>query len=427
MIKGADDELDIKIRKLLSDFDITPLAALPPIDENLFKLGKRLFEDKLLSGNKNISCQTCHHINFGTSDGLPLSIGEGGMGIGNQREQNMGAIIPRNSPHLWNLGYSGINRMFWDGRVEFFPREKRYQTPEPALNSSTPNAKEIVDQLTGALSAQALFPLTAPDEMRGQKGSNELADASSNLEVWARIMERILTSSKKIDEVTYLEMFLKTFPKTDLGDFNIGHVGRAIAGFVSKEFNVVDTPFDQYLNGNNNALTLQEKKGLEIFLTKGMCVLCHQGPQLTDFDFKSVGTPQISFLNEQNFLDFGRFSVTGNSYDKFKFKTPSLRNIILSPPYMHDGVFQNLEQVIDHYNNPSESLSNYIIPNDFLNFYPNGPLLLDQDRERNDLRISLIETPSVRQGVNLNEQEKAELLYFLRNSLTSCKLLKKKD
>ena len=116
------------------------------------ELGRLLFFDKILSGNRNIACATCHHPKHATADGLALGIGEGGVGLGR---------IPRNSPSLANLGAKEFSRLFHDGRVEADPKGPW------ASGFWTPAGGQLPEGLDNALAAQAMFPVTSDVEMAG--------------------------------------------------------------------------------------------------------------------------------------------------------------------------------------------------------------------------------------------------------------------
>jgi len=125
------------------------------------KIGQLLFYDKILSGNRNISCSTCHHPKHGGGDGLSLGIGEGGVGLGPKRSAGIGDSkilkrIPRNSSSLWNLGHESIKVVFHDGRLEIS------DIYENGVNS--PAQEWLPDGLDTIIAAQALFPLFAQFE-----------------------------------------------------------------------------------------------------------------------------------------------------------------------------------------------------------------------------------------------------------------------
>ncbi len=173
-------------------------------------LGAQLFFDKVLSGNFNISCATCHHSFTGTSDGLALPIGEGGRGLGVTRDTGLGADavherVPRNAPHVFNLGA----REF-DAHV---PRRTRATESRHARTASRrPRVIDLPEGLDNALAAQAMFPVTSGTEMAGQPGENPIADAAAagNLAgpggVWEQLAERLQGLPG------YVDQFIAVYP-----------------------------------------------------------------------------------------------------------------------------------------------------------------------------------------------------------------------
>lgn len=157
----------------------------------------------------------------------------------------------------------------------------------------------------------------------------------------------------KLEKVQY---YRDTFNKV-YGDEGINktNLGRALAAF-QRSIITDNSPFDQYLAGNKSAMSPAAIRGLEIFKGKGNCIDCHDGPNFTDDSFHNIGV---------NSGDLGRFALTGNKNMKGAFKTPGLRNIVFSAPYLHDGSAASLEEVIDLYNkggNSNDNLDKLIKP-----------------------------------------------------------------
>ncbi|MDC0139044.1 cytochrome-c peroxidase, partial [Planktomarina temperata] len=153
----------------------------PPLKEADFRplrfeeaqLGQLLFYDPLLSGNKEVACATCHHPAFGTGDGLSLSLGDGGMGLGVHRvvdPQNLPEQrVPRNAQPLFNLGAKQMTVLFHDGRVEV-------DATRPS-GLRTPLEEEMVGGFASIISAQTMFPVLSGDEMAGHYSENEISQA----------------------------------------------------------------------------------------------------------------------------------------------------------------------------------------------------------------------------------------------------------
>ena len=164
-----------------------------PVNEAEARLGQLLFYDPILSGNRNISCATCHHPRFATSDGLSLGLGEGGIGLGPDRRADPANLpeqrIPRNAPALFNLGAREFTVLFHDGRIEADP------TRPSGLR--TPLEDEMVMGFASILSAQTMFPVLSPDEMAGHYQENDVAKAVRSGRItgaggaWDIISERV--------------------------------------------------------------------------------------------------------------------------------------------------------------------------------------------------------------------------------------------
>lgn len=342
-IDAATDSLIQAVRQLAQERQITPLDAAPRVRPALVKLGQALAFDKIMSGNHDVSCMTCHLPQFATSDARSLSIGVGGTGLGPERT---GSVIGRNAPAAFNL--TTIGPLFWDGRVETVGGS--YHTPAGA--QLTPAMTAVFE--FGTLSAQPLFPLLARTEMRGDSGSNELADFpdSDNTGVWNAIMVRL----GAIPE--YRQMFEDAYPGVSFDDMNIAYASNAIGGFLAADFGSNGSPWDKFLDGDDRALTLTELKGAQNFL-KAKCSICHNGPALTDNKFHNVAVAQIGPGGGNGTDDFGRMNVTGNPADKYAFRTPPLRNVELTAPYGHDGAYTDLRVFVDHYSESDTKLRNF--------------------------------------------------------------------
>ena len=400
-------ELDRELRYVIETFDLEPLEPPPAPPPALLALGEALFFEPLLSGNRNVACVTCHRPDRGTGDGLALAVGEGGP--------DRGKLLARNSPPLYNVGGTGYDRMFRDGRVSYDLATGVYTTPEPALNGHGPARSDITRVLDGAASAQTLFPLVEHDEMRGQPGTNELADAADNIEVWRRIMARLQASPR------YRALLAAAYPADAAQQaLNIGHVGRALAAYMRHTFAATDTPYDRYLRGDENALDGEARRGMALFFGKARCARCHTGPHLTDQEFHAVAVPQIGPGNTPAGDDLGVFpAVQSDAKRLYHFKTPPLRNVGATAPYMHDGVFPTLREVVEHYRDPRRSIEEhcYAGPSAAWGAVPVDHAI-DRDRFRNQLRLSLL-PPSLAHPLDLDDEEVGALVAFLERGLTA--------
>ncbi len=321
------------------------------VDADLFKLGQKLFFDKVISGNRNIACSGCHHPALGTGDGLALSIGEGGNGIGQDRDtgsfpNEVTHRVGRNAQPLFNLGAREFRRMFHDGRLEV-GASGEYEFLSPA-------GVELPDGLDNVLAAQAMFPVVSPDEMAGQDGENPVATAVADgdrTRAWALLVVRLTAIPEYVDD------FLNAFDEIESRQqISFVHAANAMAAFQAVAWRATDSPFDRYLGGDASALSDSEQRGLDLFYGRAGCARCHSGPFQTDHEFHSVGVPQIGPGKGNGFdghEDFGREVITGEPSDRYRFRTAPLRNVELTGPWGHSGAYDSLREMLQHHLNPT--------------------------------------------------------------------------
>ncbi|HEV8233156.1 MAG TPA: cytochrome c peroxidase [Gemmatimonadaceae bacterium] len=338
------------VRQLAASRGIIPLPNTPRVRPELVRLGQALAFDKILSGNRDISCMTCHLPAFATGDGKSLSVGQGGTGLGPSREHPDGVFIPRNAPPLFNL--NAMMHLFWDGRVSV----------DAAGNFHTPAGAQLTPEMTrvfefGAISALGLFPVTNRSEMRAALGENELANVPDDdlTGIWAALMRRLGGIPK------YREMFEAAYVGTNFDDMNFAHASNAIAGFIVDQFTFANTPWDKFLAGNDDALSDNQLAGAQTFLTL-KCSICHTGATFSDEQFHDVAVAQIGPGEGDGAAghdDFGRLRVTGLASDLYRFRTTPLRNVELSGPYGHDGAVTTLRAFVEHYSESDKKLFAY--------------------------------------------------------------------
>ena len=391
-----------------------------PIDSATFKtpniaavkLGHVLFFDPILSGNKNIACATCHHPKLGTSDGLSLGIGEGGIGLGAERQSGDAENPPeqriaRNSPALFNLGAAEFVSLFHDGRLEADAKR--------TTGIRNPLAEDMARGFDSILSAQAMFPVLSGDEMAGHYSENNVSTAvrqgllSDKGGAWDMIAKRI----QAIPD--YVVQFQKAYQITNpTRDIKFTDIANAIAAFIAFEFRAGNSPFDQYLRGET-PLQPDTLQGMQLFYGKAGCSRCHSGIFQTDHNFHAIAMPQLGpgktarFENHQR--DIGRMRVTGKIEDIYKFRTPSLRNVALTAPYGHSGAYATLESVVRHHLDPVVSLNNYnrsqaVLP-EFAEI--SDWWILDSPDE-----VAAIAAANTLQPLTLSDTEVGQLLTFLK-------------
>ncbi|WP_227367830.1 cytochrome-c peroxidase [Halomonas sp. M20] len=335
-------------------------------------LGQALFFDKLLSGNRNIACATCHHPRHASTDQVSLGLGTGASGLGLERtagaNQPVFGRVPRNSPALFNRGAREFATMFHDGRVE---QDANGTWPSGFW---TPAREQLPAGLDNVLAAQAMFPVLSSVEMAGHKGENEIADAvaANRLnEAWNLLAARLRTVP------AYVALFRDAYREIATAeDISFVHAANAIAAFEATAFRADASPFDRYLrSGDTSVLGTPAERGMQLFYGKAGCSSCHSGPFQTDQAFHAVAMPQIgpgkgdgadeSYWQETGFPvrleDRGRYRVTYDSADLYKFRTPSLRNVELTGPWGHAGAYASLEAVVRHMLDPVASLDAYAI------------------------------------------------------------------
>ena len=252
------------------------------------ELGQQLFFDPILSADSTMSCGSCHFPKRGFTDNLPVSRGiHGKPGV-------------RSSMSLMNVGYMNTG-LFWDGRVM-------------------------------GLEDQALLPVA---------DSSELAHQWSHVE-W---------NLRKHPE--YRQAFSDAFGIRDTLSLTRDLVVKALAQYERSLVSSGTSRYDRFRAGTLE-LTPDEQIGYDLFfdispeVKDAECGNCHNAPLFTTNEFVNNGVQAAKTLAD--FKDTGRGAITGNRYDNGKFRIPTLRNITLTAPYMHDGRFATLEEVIDHYN-----------------------------------------------------------------------------
>jgi cytochrome c peroxidase len=201
-----------------------------------------------------------------------------------------GAKGARNTPSVMNA--SGRTSLFWDGRAE-------------------------------TLEAQAILPIENPVEMA-------------------------LPIAQALERINADEDYRKQFELVYAGPATARSLGRALAAF-QKTLDTVDTPYDRYLHGEDSSISESAKRGRLLFIGRGKCAECHSGEDFTSDRFRNIG-----LFDGKQLSDRGRGEFTGNAQDNGQFKIPSLRNVAVTAPYMHNGMFKTLREVIDYYDDPDK-------------------------------------------------------------------------
>ena len=299
-----------------SHFPEMPIPADNPMTVQGVALGRKLFYDKQLSLDNTVSCATCHQADQGFSDPNQFSVGVNG------------ATGTRQSMALVNLGWQ--THFFWDGRAG---------TLEEQILEPVPNPVEMHLEWPEAVSRLSADPLY-PDMFYTAFGEEGITKEKT---------------SKAIAQ------FLRTMIS-----------GRSKYDIMYKVQNSLPLTADEQVI--MNSITVEEWAGMDMFfsLTGGDCLHCHDGPLMQVNLFSNNGL-------DATFDDEGRYLVTGNMNDLGKFKVPTLRNIELTAPYMHDGRFETLDEVILHY---SFGITQSSTIDPMIEFASQGGVQLDpQERE----------------------------------------------
>ncbi len=334
-------------------------ADFAPVNEAEARLGQLLFFDPVLSGNRNVSCGTCHHPAFGTSDGLSLGIGDGGVGLGPKRVANPDNMpeqrIPRNAPALFNLGAHEFTVLFHDGRIEV--------DPDRPGGLRTPLDADMVTGFASLLSAQTMFPVLSPDEMAGHYSENDVAQAVRRGVITGQGGAWDIIARRVGDIPAYAMQFTAVYDHIDTPDqITFADISNAIAAFMAFEWRADNAPFDAVLRGEA-VLPEPAATGMALFYGDAGCASCHSGPFLTDHGFHAMGAPQIgpgkAARFESHARDEGRFRVTGDPADLYAFRTPSLRNVAVTGPYGHAGAHVDLRSFVEAHLDPVGALQSY--------------------------------------------------------------------
>jgi len=309
-----------------------PEPADNPTTPAKVALGRLLFFDPILSATQNVACATCHHPRFGWADGRATPIGVDGVGLGPGRVLSGVASAPplrRNVPTLLNVGFNGLLA----GR---------------ALDAKS--APMFWDARVQGLEAQAPHPIRSRDEMRG--------DACTEAEAVGSAVVRV----RQIAE--YRALFASAFSQPEDRVVNADHLAKAIAAF-ERSLVATDSPFDRFMCGDKKPLTAAEERGMRVFQTAG-CILCHGGPMFSDFKLHFIGVSDAG--------PDGRREL----------RTPTLRNLRHTAPYMHHGGQRTLEEVLSFYERLSDAVSETLDGGDAAAQPPLDPLLKQLDLNAED-------------------------------------------
>jgi len=329
------------------DFNNIPQDPLNPLTQAKVDAGKLIFHDPAFATEgvalraRTWSCATCHHARAGFKSGLIQGMGEGGEGFGLKGEARAwhdpetgtqdADVQPVTSPTVLNVAYQDV--MLWNG----------------ALGNSSNGIINV------GIDPDRLMTEGTPKEANreGLSGIETQAIAGTGV-------HRILGFPPELESTDYYQMLLDAFPEFSRDELNKAST-RAIAAF-ERSILANKAPFQQWLRGDESAMSAKEISGAEVFFGEGGCVTCHQGPALSspvgatsDQVFFAVGFSDLD-VNEvigeiADGVRLGRGGLTGNSADNYKFKVPQLYNLADINVFGHGGSFNSVREVVEYKNN----------------------------------------------------------------------------
>lgn len=331
----ADTLRETVLRQAALDAGLVPAedthVAVPPA---MVAAGKLLFQTKKLSLEHEIACASCHLDRFGSADGLPNAIGTEGRGEGVARLVGGGDIIPRNALPFWGRGSKGFDVFFWDGRID--ARGER-------MISQFAGAEPSTDPLVVAVH---LPPVELGEMLLNSAGSETLQSETveSANQVYAQLAQRLRDDPA-------IGPALANAHGVPQSELRFIDMAEALAGFIRHNFRLKPTRLHEFVFGNG-ALTHEEVEGGLIFYGKGRCATCHNGAYFTDFQFYAIPFPQAGFGKNGFGVDYGRYNVTLDVSDLYRFRTPPLFNVTRTAPYSHSGALYELSDAIRTHSDP---------------------------------------------------------------------------
>ena len=351
------------------------------VDPKLVAAGKLLFQSKKMSLDHETACATCHVDRFGSADGIPNAIGTEGRGEGIERLLAGGDIIPRNTLPFWGRGGVGFDVFFWDGKVD---------NSTGTVVSQFGDLKPSDDPLVVAVH---LPPVEIGEMVTDSKDNEPLMteNVSTAATVYRQLVERFLQ-----DEAIKAALVAATGKSAEKIEFL--DAASAIAAFIRDNFKLQSTRFHEFVFADGK-MSEQEIAGGLIFYGKARCSACHNGAYFSDMQFHAVPFPQSGFGKNGFGVDYGRFNVTLNPDDRYRFRTPPLFNVSKTAPYSHSGSIMELADAIRVHVDP------------FAVYDPSRMSAVQRAEYYQALKVWSVE-PLV--GVTLDDAEVEALIAFLR-------------
>ena len=439
------DTTDEVLKGIISNKSLTgnPMAGrnIPDINGDQAQLGMRLFFSKSLGGDSDSACVTCHHPSLGGGDNLSLPVGVGAvnpdlLGSGREHDSNAphndgGPPVPRNAPTTFNIaGWDSV--LFHDGRVESLGKTatksgddgEGIRTPDIAFGSE--------DGLSGdnMVQAQARFPVTSPEEMKGFNHDDK--DNQGIRDFLASRLGGYGSGVGLLSNTSYwLEKFRSAFSNANgtaeelITEQNIA----LLIGEYERSQSFVETPWKQFVEGNDSALTDQAKNGALLFFNTvenggANCSSCHSGDFFTDEKFHNLAMPQLGRgkgNGDDGTDDFGRFRESKVDGDMYAFRTPTLLNVEVTGPWNHAGSYTSLDAVVRHHLNPTNALASY----DVSQLTQTGIQNLDKLQANSAKALAMLEADrtagkTVIENIDLSSEQVDDLVSFLKSLTDPC-------
>ena len=304
--------------------------------------------------------------------------------------------------------------MFWDTRLEQLD-DGRVVFHERSYAELPGHYYRIMpEEADSLLAAQNLLPVHDRDEMRGAQGTTDIFGNSNELGgvpdhhlegTWRRLMDRLL------DIPEYRDLLQAAYPDRDVDELHFVHAANGLAAFFTEKFTLTESPWDQFLAGDDEALDEGQLRGAKLFYGEAQCAMCHGGDLFTDQRLYNLAIPPKTRGPEPlDNMDLGAAHRSHAGPDKeFFFRTPPLRNVELTAPYMHNGVYPTLEDVLRHKMDPIDGLWSYTGSH-------LGPVFRRQvhtgDEERQ--RVEATVSPEIFAVPHLSDDEIDDLIAFMQ-------------
>ena len=405
---------DIALRGLIGAQQLSGDPAegqdITSVDDPLAQLGRKLFFSKSLGGDLDAACVSCHHPVLGGGDGLAQSIGVGADDpdlLGPGRTHPDGDLtVPRNAPTTFNLAL-WQEGLFWDARVQTL-EDGGIRTPDSAPDVADPDAGETLS------AAQARFPVTSQEEMRGF----EFVLDGTNDELRSALEDRLT------DDGRWGAEFAAVFGSSEI---TYARIAEAMGAYEDSQV-FTDTPWRAYVKGNLDAIDESAKRGALLFFRTveeggADCASCHSGDFFTDEDFHAICAPQIGRGKgdggtETN--DFGRAREIDDRNYRFAFRTPTLLNVSATGPYLHSGAYAELADVVRLHLDPlaaSQAFDPSSVPDAASDDFEDNLQEMIDFLEVSGRGIASFEDP-----IDMSDEEVLDLVAFLETLTDPCVL-----